>query len=110
VASSDASSTRRLAASIAAHSRWAVEPDRAAATQAARDAFLTRFEKQVDPQGQLRPAERQRRAQSAMTAHMQRLALASAKARSRRGAERQKLAAELRAAADALEAGGEQAC
>jgi len=32
-------------------------------TQAARAAFLTRFEREVDPDGSLPPAERARRAQ-----------------------------------------------
>ena len=100
--------TRQLAGKIAANTRWSTEPDRAAATQAARSAFLSRFEEQVDPDRQLVPEERARRAESARKAYFQRLALASAKARSRRSVDRKtrELAAELRAAADQLEAGG----
>ena len=99
------SSTRSLAGKIAANTRWASEPDRLAATQAARDAFLSRFEQQVDPEGRLAPEERARRAESARKAHFQRLALASAKARAGRSVDRKarELAAELRAAADAIE-------
>ncbi len=101
-------SARSLAGKIAAHTRWSAEPDRTAATQKARDAFLARFEEQVDPDGQLTPQERARRAESARKAHFQRLALESAKARRRRSTDRRAhdLAVELRAAADALEAGG----
>lgn len=98
-------STRSLAASIAAHDRWAAEPDRTAATQAARNAFLARFEREVDPDGTLTPEERSKRSRNAMQAHFRRMALASAKARAG-GAERRRLAAELRAAAAEIEAAG----
>ena len=50
-------------------------------TASARAAFLERFEREVDPDGTLAPAERQRRAEAARRAHFARLALASAKAR-----------------------------
>ena len=50
-------------------------------TKPARDAFLARFEREVDPDGLLDPAERARRAEAAKRAHMSRLALASARAR-----------------------------
>lgn len=53
-------------------------------TQPARRAFLARFEDQVDPDRSLPPAERTRRAEHAKRAHMQALAMKSAKARSRR--------------------------
>ena len=43
--------------------------------------FLDSFEKQVDPDGTLEPAERARRAESARKAHFARLALKSAQAR-----------------------------
>lgn len=51
-------------------------------TQAARSAFLRRFEAQVDPDGVLDLAERQRRAEYAKRAHFARLALASSRKRS----------------------------
>lgn len=54
-------------------------------TRAARRGFIARFEDEVDPDGQLPPGERQRRARAAMRAHMARLALRSAKSR-RKGA------------------------
>jgi hypothetical protein len=78
-------SQRALAARVAAHSKWAVT-DPIEGTAAARRAFLDRFEREVDPDGVLPPAERARRAEHARKAHMTRLALASAKARSRRAA------------------------
>ena len=53
-------------------------------TAAGRAAFLSRFEREVDPDYVLEPAERQRRAGQALQAHMSRLALASSKARGRR--------------------------
>lgn len=74
-------SERALHARALAHERWAQVDDRKAATAPARKAFLDRFERQVDPDGTLDPAERARRADSARKAHMTRLALRSAKAR-----------------------------
>ena len=59
-------------------------------TEAARAAFRGSFEVQVDPNGVLTDAERQRRAEYARRAHMTRLALASSRARS---AGRQQIAA-----------------
>ncbi|MGH9152858.1 MAG: hypothetical protein ACRD03_10770 [Acidimicrobiales bacterium] len=50
-------------------------------TAAARAAFLDRFEKEVDPDGQLTVEERQRRATAARKANFTRLALRSAQAR-----------------------------
>jgi hypothetical protein len=50
----------------------------------ARREFLAKFERQVDPQLELDPAERQRRAEHAFRAHMARLSLKAAKARRRK--------------------------
>jgi hypothetical protein len=50
-------------------------------TRRGREAFLARFERQVDPGGVLSPAERARRAESAKRAHFTRLAIRSAEAR-----------------------------
>lgn len=72
---------RVLIARIAIAERWGREPDRVQATSAARSAFLDRFEREADPDGVLSPGERQRRAASLRSAHMQRLALRSAQAR-----------------------------
>jgi hypothetical protein len=60
---------------IAALARWS-QQDGSAGTHAARSAFLERFDRQVDPDGQLEPAERARRAEAAKREHFQRLAYA----------------------------------
>jgi len=75
---------RSLRARMAAHSSWARTPDPAARTAPARQRFLDRFEREVDPDGRLHPKERQRRAASARKAYFSALALKSAKARSAR--------------------------
>ena len=71
---------RTLRARMAAyvlHSRY----DSRELTAPARRAFNDRFEKEVDPDGNLPPAERQRRAEAARKAYFTRLALKSAQAR-----------------------------
>lgn len=68
----------RLRAQIAANTRWAYD-DPKAGTRNARAGFEARFEREVDPEGVLDPAERRRRARAALKAHMARLALASSK-------------------------------
>lgn len=50
-------------------------------TAKARETFLSRFEREVDPEGKLPPEERYRRAEHAKKAHFARLARLSAKAR-----------------------------
>jgi hypothetical protein len=98
---------------IAAHERWAHTADRTAATAPARRGLEARFEREVDPAGELDPAERARRVDAKRKAHFARLALLSA--RSRRAARQaredvaaqaraRKMASELREAADQLEA------
>jgi hypothetical protein len=77
---------RALRARIAVHTSWANTTDRSARTAPGRKAFRDRFEKQVDPDGVLSPAERARRAEQAMKAYMAQLAFKSAKARRRRSA------------------------
>lgn len=74
---------RTLIARIAAHASWASTPDRAARTARGRAAFLDRFDRQVDPDGTLAPAERARRAENARRAYFSALALRSAQARRR---------------------------
>lgn len=66
-------SQRTQRARIAARARWSRE-DGSTGTQAARSAFMDRFERQVDPDGALDPRERARRAESAKREHFQRLA------------------------------------
>ena len=53
-------------------------------TRAAREGFMRKFEREVDPDGVLEPAERLRRAELARKAYMTRLAYQSAQKRSRR--------------------------
>lgn len=69
---------RSARARIGAHASWAKTSDPAARTRPARDAFLARFEREVDPEGVLPDDERERRAVSARRAYMARLALKSA--------------------------------
>lgn len=71
---------------LGAYQKWARTADRTEATAPARTAFLARFEAEVDPEGILSPAERERRAGWARRAYFTRLALASAKARRRKAA------------------------
>jgi hypothetical protein len=52
-------------------------------TRAARAAFASKFEREVDPDRTLDPTERQRRATAARKAHFTRLALRSAQVRAR---------------------------
>ena len=71
---------RSLRARIAAYTLHATHDPRVT-TQPARDAFLARFEREVDPDGSLPVAERRRRADAAKRAYFSRLALKSANAR-----------------------------
>jgi hypothetical protein len=75
---------RSLRGRLAAETSWANTVDPSARTAPARAAFLDRFERQVDPDGVLDPADRVRRAEHARKAHFARLALRSAQARRRR--------------------------
>lgn len=80
----DAQVDRALIARIAAAERWARTPDRVAATEPARRGLRARFEREADPEGVLDVAERNRRADALFTAHMLRLARASATVRRNR--------------------------
>ena len=80
---------RKLRAQLAAHTSWANTPDRTQRTEAGRQALNDKFEREVDPDGVLDPAERAQRAASARKAHFARLALLSAQAR-RKGAASQR--------------------
>ncbi len=55
-----------------------------AAARAASPGSQTYWERKVDPDGELKPAERQRRARSALRLHMGKLALRSGKAKTAR--------------------------
>lgn len=72
---------RVLRARMAAHLLHAHISDEAEHTAPARAAFLSRFEREVDPDGVLDPEERARRAEHAKKAYFLKLALASRKAR-----------------------------
>jgi hypothetical protein len=76
-------SERVLRARLAAYTMHA-RHDTRETTAAARAAFLDRFKREVDPDGTLSAAERQRRAAAARKAYFTRLALRSAQARRRR--------------------------
>jgi hypothetical protein len=75
------SDDRILRARMAAHLLHAQIADPSAHTAPARAAFLSRFEREVDPDGVLEPQERARRAEHAKKAYFLWLALASRKAR-----------------------------
>lgn len=81
---------RAMIAKLAITSRWANTPreERRAATAKATAASLSRFEREVDPDGKLDPAERAYRAEMAKSAHYTRLALKSAQARRARKGKR----------------------
>jgi len=82
---------RSLRGRIGAYESWARTENRTARTAPARRALLDRFEVEVDPSGELPPAERAKRAESARKAYFTRLALKSAQARRRASAAPRKL-------------------
>ena len=59
---------------IGAEISWSRTRDRSARTRPAREAFLKRFEREVDPEGKLPPDERRVLADHALRAYMLRLA------------------------------------
>lgn len=73
---------RSLRARMAAHAMHSKHDSRETSA-AGRNAFLARFEHEVDPDGVLSPIERKRRAEHALKAHMAKLALKSARARAK---------------------------
>lgn len=72
---------RSLRSRLAAHASWARTSDRTERTRRGREAFLRRFEDEVDPDRRLSDPERLRRAEQARRAHFARLALRSSQAR-----------------------------
>lgn len=72
---------RALRARIAAYDSWAHTENRAGRTAKGLEAFLARFEREVDPERRLPPAERAKRAEAARRAYMSRLALSAARSR-----------------------------
>lgn len=83
-------SERSMQARIAAHSLHA-QYDSRELTAAGRKAFMDSFERKVDPEGVLDPAERRRRADHARKAHFTAMALKSAQARRQRREQRRDL-------------------
>lgn len=92
---------RSLRGQIAAHKSWAHTENRSARTAPARKAALDRFEREVDPEGKLLPAERAQRAEHARKAYFAALALKSAQARRRRAVVAERVAELDGGAADA---------
>jgi hypothetical protein len=76
--------TKNMNRRIAAEVSWARTRDRSARTRHGREAFLKRFEKEVDPDGILSPEERRERAEHAKRAYMLQLAKRSAAVRKAR--------------------------
>lgn len=76
-------SQRSQQGKMASHSSWARTVNPPKRTANARAAFLARFEREVDPEGQLPAKERIRRAEQRRRAYFQGLALKSSLARSR---------------------------
>jgi hypothetical protein len=81
VASSLSPAERTLRARLAAHTLHAKG---GTTTTAARAAFASKFDREVDPDGLLDPTERARRADHARKGYMSKLALKSSRSRSRR--------------------------
>ena len=78
-------SQRSQRARIAAHTRWAKEPDRLTATAPGRRAAFQKLLDEVDPQRLLPEAERLKRAKNAQQAHLERIRLAASRSRGRDG-------------------------
>jgi len=75
------SAQRSLRAKIAAH---VLHAKGGTSTAAGTAAFLSRFDRQVDPDGTLPPDERARRADHARRAYMSALSLKASQARARK--------------------------
>jgi hypothetical protein len=80
-------SDRALRGRIGAYRMHATHDSRET-SKPGRRAFMASFERLVDPDGILPPAERARRAAHARSAHFAKLAYLSAKARRKRSARR----------------------
>lgn len=72
---------RSLRGRSAVLTSWANTSDRRARTRNGSQAFLARFEREVDPEGVLDPAERALRAEARRKAYMADLGRRAAKAR-----------------------------
>lgn len=74
-------------ARLAARARWSRTRNRSAELAKARAAFMARFERDVDPNGEMPPEARAKAAESARSAYFARLAQQSAKVRSRKNGD-----------------------
>jgi hypothetical protein len=72
---------RQLAGRAGALKSWSQTSDKVARTKPGRDAFLDKFEREVDPDGTLPEEERRERALYARRAYMTELARKSARVR-----------------------------
>lgn len=72
---------RTLRARVAVHTSWAKTTDRSARTKPGTAAFLARFEREVDPDGLMSPADRAKAVENAKSAYFAALALKASKAR-----------------------------
>jgi hypothetical protein len=80
----DSTQFRSQRGRLGAYASWAKTEDRAARTLPGRRAMLDKFEKEVDPEGELTIQERAKRAEYARKAYYQRLSMKSSAARRRR--------------------------
>ena len=77
---------RRAIGQAAAHTRWAREADRTAATAPARRGLEAKWAAEIDPTGLMPADELEQRIESMRQAHMARMRLArSQRAEARRG-------------------------
>jgi hypothetical protein len=79
---------RRSRSRLAAHIQWSREPDRTGRTQAMRDGFLAKLERQVDPNGIYTPEQRAKMVEAARKAFYIRLGRATGKARRAKAAKK----------------------
>lgn len=77
---------RSLAGQVAVHTSWANTKDRTARTAPGTAAFMARFERQVDPNGEMDPQTRAKAAENARRAYFLGLAAKSARVRRQRAA------------------------
>ncbi|WP_086002969.1 hypothetical protein [Nocardiopsis salina] len=79
---------RSQIASLAAHTSWARTPHRAERMAPANRAREQKWEREVDPDGVMDPADRARAAESARAAYYRRLSMAGVEARRTKAANR----------------------
>lgn len=75
-------SLRARMAAFAMHAKYGTSGSRRLA-KSGQDGLMARFEREVDPSGELPPEERRRRAEQLRRAHMARLTMLSIKAKRR---------------------------